>query len=66
MKDDTIIVIKKCPSCGGNWRYYEVALGYESRTCSRCNLDIQDIKLCINPPKEGIYFEINYDKKGLK
>lgn len=34
--------IPVCPVCGGEWRYHDGFLGYESLLCSKCGLDIND------------------------
>lgn len=59
------IYIPFCPKCGCKFEYYSGCLGYESMVCPKCKLDIQDIKLSCEQPKEGIYFELNYNMKGV-
>lgn len=34
----------KCPKCGGAWKFYDGALGYESQVCSKCGVDINDLQ----------------------
>lgn len=38
------IQLDRCPFCGGRWRHYDGALGYESLICERCRFDIQGVK----------------------
>lgn len=39
------IVVPECPLCGGAWKYYNGALGYESLQCADCHFDINEIKI---------------------
>lgn len=39
------IEVLSCPLCGGAWKYYGGALGYESLTCEACGFDINEIKI---------------------
>lgn len=50
LKDkDVYAVIPNCPKCGGEWVFYDGALGYESSACRWCRFDIADVKLAIKP-----------------
>jgi uncharacterized protein (DUF983 family) len=48
------IVVEKCPHCGGEWKWYDGCLGYESLVCKKCGLDIQDIRVVAKGNIQGL------------
>lgn len=50
--NEWFVHVPKCPKCGGNWKFYDGALGYESFVCGGCKYDFNEIKVYINIPKD--------------
>lgn len=40
-----IITLHKCPSCRGQWKYYDEHPGYQAWKCEKCGLNIRDVKV---------------------
>jgi hypothetical protein len=55
-----------CPKCGGDWQFYDGALGYQTRKCESCGTDINDVDESVNEVKWDDLMTDHYALKHLE